>query len=329
MSSTGIPAVHERLSSVLTDTRGVPREPASLATRLRYVAVIRRIEFMPVIFTVATMPAVLGAQEWREVFSLNAFLAVIWAILGLQIGNMTNALAARELDAAGEKPRMSDAIYGLGVSRVVAEIVVSTVVQCVLAVYLAVRTEHWGLLGIAVVAGLIGFQYSVPPLHLKSAGVPQLPALQLDIVFLPGLFVLYSFDHALDWSKVVTVAGFALVLTSLFVTSHAEDYFEDRQLGFNTYPVALGLARALYVQSAMLFVGSVYEEFGFTWGLVVYVVAWLVSQRFLFTVIRDVRGVPTEDAVAALHRKSLIGPYHSALMGWSSLAMAALALSGW
>jgi 1,4-dihydroxy-2-naphthoate octaprenyltransferase len=334
MSNADSPALHQRLSSVLTDTRGVPRERASFLTQLKYTAVIRRFEFLPVILTVAFMPAVLGANSWDELGSLNAVLAVLWAVLGMQIGNMTNALADRELDAAGGKSRMPDAIYGLGVSRVVAQIAISTLVQCAIAGFLAVRTEHWGLLLIGVVAGLIGFQYSLPPLHLKSAGIWQLPSLQLDLVFLPGLFVLYAYDHPLDWDRVATVAGFALVLVSLFVTSHAEDYIEDRQLGFHTYTVAMGLTRTMYVQSSMLFVGSVVligsvvTEFGFTWWLLLYVAAWAVSQRFLFTVIQDVRGVRLEDALEKLHRKSLIGPYHAAVMGWATLVLAVALLSG-
>ena len=158
--------------------------------------------------------------------------------------------------------------------------------------------------------------------------------LQLDLVFLPGLFILRSYGHDLEWGTVVTVAGFAMVLVSLFVTSHAEDYLEDGQFGLRTYPRALGLTNAMYVQSTMLFVGSllvigsVFATFGVNWAFILYVVAWLESQRFLFTVVRDVRGAPLDSAIAALHKKSLIGPYHAALMGWTTVVLAVFVLIG-
>lgn len=321
-----------KLSAVLTDPRDATRERLPLKTRMNHIFVIRRFEFMPVIFTVAFAPAVLGAHSWGEFFSLNMIVGVLFAISGMQVGNMTNALADREQDALF-KSRQSEAVFGLGVSRVVGHIAVSTLVCCALAVFLAVRTGHWDLLPVAAVAGILGFQYSIPPLQLKSAGPWQLPTLQLDIVFLPGLFVLRSYDHAVEWGTVVTVAGLSLSLVALFVTSHAEDYQEDEEFGIRTYTVAWGLVKTMYVQSTMLFVGalmvlvSVYATFGFNWGFVPYAVAWLLSQRFLFTVVRDVRG-PFDAAIEALHKKSLVGPYHAALMGWATVLLAVFVLIG-
>ncbi|MEU0698792.1 UbiA family prenyltransferase [Streptomyces niveus] len=339
MSSTDTATLTEKLTAILTDAqdpqdpRSAPGERPSLATRTRYVFVIRRFEFMPVILTVALAPALLGAHSWGDFLSLNMLLAMLYAISGMQIGNMTNALADREQDAL-YKSRQSEAIYGLGVSRVVVHIVVSTVVCSALATILAIRTGHWDLLLIAAVVGILGFQYSVPPLKLKSAGAWQLPTLQLSLVFLPGLFVLRSYEEELEWGSVVTLAGFALALVSLFVTSHAEDYLEDEQFGVRTYTVAWGLTRTMYIQSTMLFVGallmiwSVYATFGFTWALVPLVVAWLLSQRLLFTVVRDVRGATMDAAIAALHKKSLIGPYHAALVGWMTVLLAVFVLIG-
>jgi 4-hydroxybenzoate polyprenyltransferase len=333
MSNTGAPALGAKLAAIVTDPNGTPGERPTLATRLRYTLVIRRFEFMPVILTVAFAPAILGAHSWGDFLSLNPLLGVFFAIAGMQIGNMTNALADRHQDEL-YKSRQSEAIYGLGVSRVVVHIAVSTLINCAIATFLAVRTGHWDLLLIAVAAGILGFQYSIPPLQLKSAGAWQLPTLQLSLVFLPGLFVLRSYDQELEWGNVATVAGYSLALVSLFVTSHAEDYLEDQQFGVRTYTLAWGLANTMYIQSTMLFVGSIlmigsiWATFGFTWALILLIVAWLESQRFLLTVVRDVRGATLDAAIAALHKKALIGPYHAALIGWVTVVLAIFVLIG-
>ncbi|MFF8385965.1 UbiA family prenyltransferase [Streptomyces kanasensis] len=334
MSSTGTATtLGAKFAAILTDPRGVPGERAPLAARLKYALVIRRYEFLPVYVPLVLTPALLGARSWGEFASLDAVLALVYVISGLQVANMTNALADREQDRQ-LKSRQSDAVYGLGVPRVVTHIAVSTAVCGALALYLTVRAQQWEMLLPALAAGLIGFQYSLPPLHLKSAGLWQLLALQNGCVFLPGLFVLWSFGHPLEWGSVVAVLGFALALTSLFVTSHGEDYLVDGRFGIRTYVRALGLVRAFRVQLAMLVAGgvlilvSVPATFGFTWGLLPFLAAWLVSIRFLDAVVRDVRRAPLHEAVADLHGKSLLGPYHSSLLSWATVVLAASVLIG-
>ncbi|AUH39628.1 UbiA family prenyltransferase [Streptomyces sp. CMB-StM0423] len=333
MPKADAPPLRAQLDALLTDSDGAPGQRPPLATRVRYACVIRRFEFLPVILTVSFAPALLGAHEWSDVYSLNTLLGVLFSVSGMQIGNMTNALADREQDAL-YKSRQSEAIYGLGVSRVVAHIGVSTAINCALAVFLAIRTGHWDLLPLAVFVGLLGFQYSVPPLKLKGAGAWQLPTLQLSLVFLPGLFVLRSSEYAVEWGSVVALAGFALLLVSLFVTSHAEDYIEDEKFGIRTYTVAWGLTKTMYIQSSMLlvgaplFLGSVWVTFGFSWAFVPWIAAWLLSQRLLYTVIRDVSDNTHEAAIEALHKKSLIGPYHAALMGWATVLLAVFVVIG-
>lgn len=327
------PALRSRLTEIFTDTRGLPVEPATMATRLRYSVVIRRLEFLPVVITVALVPTVLGAHSWRDIASLNAIAAVAFVIFGHNVGNMVNSLADRDEDALF-KSRTSTAVYGLGVSRVVGQIILWSVICFALAVFLGSRTQHWDVLLIALTFLVLSVQYSIPPLHFKSSGILQLPFLQFDTVFLPGLLILRAYDHDLEWGTVITVAGLALSLVALFSVSHAEDYLEDEQFGLRTYVLALGLTRTFYVTSAMLAIGavlvisSVWATFGLSWAFLLYVPAWLVSQRFLFTVLQDVRGKSLEAAIAALHKKSPIGAYYSALVGWSTLVLAIFVLIG-
>jgi 1,4-dihydroxy-2-naphthoate octaprenyltransferase len=328
----GATTLRGKLTAILTDPDGRPRQRAPLATRLKYALAIRRVEFLPVHTMIGLVPAAMAAQSWSEFLSLSALVAVLFAITHMELADMINALADREVDAAHKSP-LPEAIYGLGVSRVLAHIAVTTVAYFGMAVFLAARSEHWDLVLIAFAAWLMGVAYSFPPLHLKSAGIWQLPTLQILCVFLPGLVVLRSFEHDLEWASVGVVAGLSLTLTAMFVTNHAEDYWEDEQFGIRTYVIALGLTRAIDVQSAMLFlgalltVGSVWLEYGFTWGLIPYILVWLASQRFMFVLSREVRA-PMDAAIAAVRRKAITGPYHGVVLGLMTVVLAFFVLSG-
>ncbi|GAA0396074.1 UbiA family prenyltransferase [Streptomyces luteireticuli] len=321
------------LAEILNDRHATPGPRPPLGARAKYALVIRRFEFLPGYVPQAVVPGLLGAASWGQLGSLNAVLAMLWSISGLQVANMANALADREQDRR-LKSRQSRAVYGLGVTRVVLHTAVSTLVYAAVAAFLAIRTHHWDLLGYAAAFLFIGFAYSLPPLHLKSRGIWHLLSLQTGCMLLPGIAILRAYDHATPWAHVWTLTGFAMVVTSLFVTSHCEDYVVDGQFGTRTYVRALGLAGALYLQSAMLFLGSllllgaIWAIDGPTWGFVPYAVAWLPSQRLLFAAVRVVHRVPLDEAMDYFHRKSLHGPYHSALMSWATVALAALVLTG-
>lgn len=322
-----------QLQAILHDENPAPGPRPPLGTRLKHVLVIRRVEFLPGYLPQVIAPGLLGAASWGQFGSLNPILAMLWAISGLQIANMVNALADREQDLQ-LKSQQSDAVYGLGVSRVVAHLAVSMLVYCAVAVFLAVRTDHWDLLAYGAAFLCIGLAYSLPPLHLKGRGIAQLLALQIGCVLVPGTAILRSFEGATQWGHLWTLIGFAMVVTSLFVTSHCEDYVVDGGFGIRTYVRALGLTGALLLQSSMLFFGSllllggVWAESGFTWGWLPYVVAWVLSQRLLFACVQVARRATLDDAMDYFHQKSLHGPYHSALMSWATVALAVSVVIG-
>ncbi|QKW06563.1 UbiA family prenyltransferase [Streptomyces sp. NA04227] len=310
-----------------TDGNGAASRP-SLGTRLKYACVIRRVEFLPGHIPQVIGPAMLGAASWGEFASLNSVLAMLWMISGLQIGNMINALADREVDLQ-LKSRQSDAIYGIGVSRVITHIALSTALFVAVAAFLAVRTQHWDLLAYAAAFLVLAFSYSLPPLFLKSSGAPQLPTLQVTCCLIPGIAIVRSFDGATDWTLAFTIVGIAMLVTSLFVTSHAEDYVEDAKFGIRTYVHAFGLTGTMLVQSAMLFFGSiivlgtVWAQSGLNWGFVPFIIAWAMSQRLMWAATSVARRAPLDEAMEYFHKKSLLGPYHSALMSWTLVILAA------
>ncbi|WP_328870933.1 UbiA family prenyltransferase [Streptomyces sp. NBC_00287] len=330
MSSTSATTLGARLTEVFTDSRGVPPEPAPLGTRLKYALVIRRIEFLPIHIVIGLVPTVLGAHTWGEFASVNAIVAFLFCVTHMEMADMLNALADRELDAT-YKSRQPRAIYGLGVRKVIAHIAVTTFLYFAASVFLAARTGHWDLIAIAFAGWLIGVQYSLPPLHLKSAGLWQLPTLQFGCVFIPGLFALRSFEHGLEWGSVLIVIGLSLTLTGTFVTNHAEDYLEDQQFGIRTYVLALGINKAMRVQSTMLALGALlvlggaWLEFGFTWGLILYLVVWLVSQRFMWMITRGTSG-SFDSALDTVRKHALSLPYHGVVLGFTNVALALFVL---
>ncbi|MET9830120.1 UbiA family prenyltransferase [Streptomyces sp. NPDC006385] len=332
MPSTSATTSGMTIAQVFSDSRGVPTERAPLGTRLKYALVIRRIEFLPIHMVIGLVPTVLGARSWSELASVNAIVAFLFCVTHMQMADMLNALADRELDAT-YKSRQPKAVYGLGVRKVVAHFAVTSALYFGASVFLAVRTGHWDLVPIALAGWLMGVQYSLPPLHLKSAGLWQLPTLQFGCVFIPGMFALRAYEHPLEWASVVVVVGLSLTLTGTFVTNHAEDYLEDQQFGIRTYVIALGIRRAMQVQSlmlalgALLVLGAVLLGFGFTWGLALYAVVWLVSQRFIWMVTSGTRD-SFDTALATVRKHALSLPYHGVALGFTNVALALFVLGG-
>ncbi|MFD5424716.1 UbiA family prenyltransferase [Streptomyces sp. NPDC127084] len=320
--STADASTRARLTRILTDTSEDDPVRPPLGTRLKYYFFIRRPEFLPGHILIGLTPAMLGATSWDELLSVNAAMAVLFAIVNMQLADQINALADRWEDAAN-KSRLATAVFGLGVKRVVGDIILTSLVYVGLAVFLAIRTGHWDLLLIVTAGWIVGAQYSLPPWHLKSAGVGQLFGLYM-WVWIPQLFVLRAFENDLQWTNVVATAALTVVLVALFTTNQVEDYFDDEEFGVRTYVRALGIKKTLAVQSVLMcvgsltIVGSVYLNSGFNWLMILFIAAWLACQVYMFS-LSKAANAPIESVVTSVKKKSLVGPYLSMLM--SSVTM--------
>ena len=259
-----------QLSKILIASPDDMRASLSFRTRLTYSVRIRRIEFLPLFLTVPLVPALLVADSWQELLSLNVGLAAVATVLAIQAGTMTNCLADREMDAV-YKTGLSRAVYALGVSAVVRQIAATCAVCAVLGVYLSVATHHLDLLLIGVVWAVLGVGYSLPPLRLNGRGIWQLPTLFAYFI-LPGTLMLRTFGGPIDWGAVVAVCGFSLTNLAILVVNHAEDLPEDELYSIRTYVRALGLTVALALGVVMVLVGAaltvgfVYSTIGLSWG---------------------------------------------------------------
>jgi 1,4-dihydroxy-2-naphthoate octaprenyltransferase len=295
---------------------------------LSYSLRIRRIEFLPLTVTVPLVPALLAARSWRELVSVDVLVAALVIVLSIQVGNIANCLADREMDAT-YKTRLSEAVYGLGVPNVVRQIVVTSGLCALLEVFLTFRTHHVDLLVIGLLWAVLGIGYSLPPLHLNGRGIWQLPTLLNVYFILPGLFMLRAFDGPIEWVAVVALCGFSLTNIGIIVVNHAEDLPEDERFSIRTYVRALGLTNALFlgtgmlVIGAMLAAGSACSMVGVSWGCLLYLAVWAPGLRFSWQTALAVRRKPIDLAVATLRARSKRAPLHTCLIGWATVALAA------
>ena len=322
------PPLATQLGKVLTAQPGDVTRPLSTRTRLSYTLRIRRFEFLPLTVTVPLVPALLAARSWRELVSVDVLVAALVIILSIQVGNIANCLADREMDAT-YKTRLSEAVYGLGVPNVVRQIVVTSGLCALLEIFLTFRTHHADLLVIGLLWAVLGIGYSLPPLHLNGRGIWQLPTLLNVYFILPGLFMLRAFDGPVEWAAVVALCGFSLTNIGIIVINHAEDLPEDERFSIRTYVRALGPTNALFlgtgmlVIGAMLVVGSAYSMIGVSWGCLLYLAVWAPGLRFIWQTALAVRGKPIDLAVATLRARSKRAPLHTCLIGWATVALAA------
>lgn len=210
---------------------------------------IRRPEFL-----VAEIPILLLALLWARPdgawLASSRFWVATAVFFGLfHVGDMLNCLADRDLDAA-YKTSLSEAVYGLGVRQVRAQI--GATIGLVLAgtVYLAAVAGQAWLLPL-VVAGLgLGHQYSYGPLRLKSRGLWQPLTLWILIFVGPSLLVLGAVHGPPDPWLLALVGAYGALAQSTILVNTAEDLEEDIAAGLRTSAVVLGRDGALWASAA-------------------------------------------------------------------------------
>lgn len=220
----------------------------TLADSLR----IRRPEFM-----VAEIPINLLALLWIApdaawLGSLAYWEASLVMLLLFHFGDMVNCLADRELDAV-YKTRTSEAVLGLGVRNVTAQIAVTAGLAGGLTVHLAAHTGQWALVPLVAVGLLLGHQYSYGPWKLKSAGLVQLPALWGVIFVGPMLLMTLATVGLPSVGTLALIGLYGALAQSVILVNTAEDFDEDVENGLVTSAVALGRVGALRASAAGVF----------------------------------------------------------------------------
>ena len=224
----------------------------SIRDELRDAVRIRRPEFMVAEVPILLIPALLSGAPFR--FATWAPLFVLFFLL-FHVGDMVNCLADRDLDLV-YKPRLAEAVRGLGPRHVALQIAFSCVAALGIAVELLLRSGRWEPLALTGSGLLLGLQYSLRPLYLKGRGLWQIPTLWALIFVGPMMLVWTYLGRELSVLPLALFGLYGLMQQGIVLLNTAEDIPEDRALGIRTSALALGLTPALSTAIAMSAVGG-------------------------------------------------------------------------
>ena len=213
---------------------------------------IRRPEFMVAEIPIFLIPALLSgrtfdAADWIEV-------AILFFLL-FHVGDMVNCLADRSLDAV-YKTRLSEAVLGLGVRNVKAQIIGSCAAALGLAAERSMRSERWEPFALVAAGLLLGFQYSLHPLFAKGRGLLQIITLWALLFVGPMTLVWTSFGRHIDVLPLALFGAYGLMQQGIVLVNTAEDIPEDRACGLHTSAISLGVERSLALARLMVVIGG-------------------------------------------------------------------------
>lgn len=296
-----------RLSNILLDP--ATGTATSAFEKLRAARRIRRPEFQAFGMAIGLFPIVATARSGESFFGIDFLLICTVLFFGMQIGMMVNCLADRDADEVF-KSAQADAVRALGVRNVLAQVAVTAFLQGVFFVVLVVRAQSLLLLALSILAAFLSVQYSLPPLHLKSRGVVEILTIGITTIVIPGLVILISARHHVDWIDVLAVAGFAGIMCSLILVETAEDVPEDRKFGVKTTAVQLGLIRTMYFAMILDVVGlcvvvyTIASRHHIRPETLVVVVSGLLPLIYLLRIARSMRGLDENRHIETLRAHS-------------------------
>lgn len=299
---------------------------------LRDALRIRRPEFMvaeiPILLVAALAVAPASAlASWRfaEVCALFALL--------FHVGDMANCLADRDLDVV-YKTRLAEAVRGLGVRNVAAQIALSAAGALGIAAHLAWVTGRLEIPGLVAAGLFLGHQYSFAPLRFKARGILQVPALALLIFVGPMLLVARSLSA--DLPPIGLVFAYAAMQQGTIAINTAEDLPEDVEAGIRTSAVALGLRGIVVLALVMVAAGGLgviaaLASRGLSvdrpWAVLPLCVAWAWVVRDIAGLARSVFARPYDDALADVRSAAKRMPLWITATAWGALCASA-AMSG-
>ena len=293
---------------------------------------IRRPEFMAAeipIFAIAAILAKLGGGVPLSVGLVLPLVALFFLLF--HVGDMANCLADRDLDAV-YKTHLSEAVRGLGVRGVKVQIGLSAAGALGLAGYLA-RARGLPEIFALVVGGLVlGAQYSLRPLWLKSRGRAQIVTLWLVIFVGPMLLVVRVVGASISPALVAMIAAYGALQQGIILVNTAEDLPEDRESGIRTSAIALGLRATLGLSALLVGAGGAGVGFGLWWqlaarpsvwllALVPFATAWLWVLGGILRTYRATRATTVEaEALVAVRAAGRRMPLWITATAWGALA---------
>ncbi len=321
--------------------------PRTLFTVLRDSLRIRRPEFMVAEIPILLGPALLLAGPGALASATFAEIAMLFFLL-FHFGDMVNCLADRDLDAV-YKTHLSEAVHGLGVRNVRAQILATAAAATAIAFHLAITrglAAHLDVIALVLVGLALGAQYSVGPLRLKGRGIFQVGTLWAVIFVGPMLLVARLFTEKVALAPVVAmlalIASYGAMQEGIILVNTAEDLPEDEDAKIRTAAVAFGLPRCLWIAATMVGVGGAlttaalffmaHREFSSISSFVCLVpltMAWLWVGSEIMLMARQAQGKTREEALAMLRPRARRMPIWITATAWTTLLAAASIGSAW
>ncbi len=222
---------------------------------LTYSLRIRRVEFFVAEIPIPLLPVVLIAETTAPLRSAVFWEGIVLFFLLFNFGDMINCLADRDLDAKYKK-HLSEAVYGLGVGVVRAQIGLTVLASLAITGHLAWALDRWSLVPLVVVGILLGAGYSVPPVRLKGRGALH-PVTQWTIIFMIPMVLMALIVTPHPPALVLAFcAAYGVLQCGVILINTAEDYPEDRAEGIRTPTVTFGLRPSIALAFVLILAGG-------------------------------------------------------------------------
>jgi len=229
-----------------------------MSKAVRLVAIVSRPEFLPAMASWFTIGLAWGINPPASFqLAVPATLAFATVMLSALIGLQVNTIYDFDLDIKDDrKKELVQAIRCLGRGKLGSLILVEFLSGVVLVSLLSMLQGKTALLLMWICGIFLACAYSAPPLRLKSRSWLSLGTLLLTICILPLLFVFHTVTSELDALFLLFLAGQALSVYSLILSTEIRDYFEDNTMGIQTMTVSLGLVKASSLSITLLSIGG-------------------------------------------------------------------------
>ncbi|HEY9840100.1 MAG TPA: TauD/TfdA family dioxygenase [Candidatus Obscuribacterales bacterium] len=227
-------ARHLRRVNILPPAQ--PGWKAKLIAQLR----LRRPEFLVAEIPILLMPLLLMAGSPAILANATIWEGLLALYLLFNIGDLINCLADRDLDAV-YKPKLSQAVYAIGVKNLVRDILLWSAIGFGLTLHVAWQLDRWTLAPLWLLGLGLAAQYSLPPWRMKSAGFWHFAGWWGILFAGPMLFCTLLAAPLPRWEAGVFVLSFGLMQCTILLVNSAEDYPEDLETGMRTVIVATGL----------------------------------------------------------------------------------------
>jgi alpha-ketoglutarate-dependent taurine dioxygenase/1,4-dihydroxy-2-naphthoate octaprenyltransferase len=212
---------------------------------------LRRTEFLLAEVPIFLIPILLSAEDLSFLQTPELYVGLAGIYLLFNFGDMVNAYADRRVDAV-YKSHLSNAIFELGDQGVRWQMRASVAGTVLISVWLTRHTGRWQFVPLTLIGWALGFQYSWRPLHFKSRGLWQLPALWAVLFFGPMAYTSSLVTHFPRRPMLTLAAAYGLLQMAVLMLNNAEDYTEDQAARLRTMVVAMGLHRSLRVAQLMV-----------------------------------------------------------------------------